>query len=148
MTGGIGADGMFRLPVSLFLLIMIFPEQQKNLNEIPPITTRWKLHHLQALIREIIAIAEQNYPNPLPRCFQFCRTIDKNITICIENHYTDVDALIEYIQEDWKSAMHSHTGLPEYYLQVIDKSQKLTRQNQKISKLIRKIDKLILKLVN
>lgn len=109
---------------------------------------KWKLRRIRKIIRQLITVGTKYDIHPLPRCFQFCRTIDKNITICIQNHYTDVDTLIEFIQEDWKSAMHSHTGLPEYYLQVFDKSQKLTRQNQKISKLIRKIDKLILKLVD
>lgn len=109
--------------------------------------TRRQLRQLRKHMRQFVTLGIKYGTRPLPRCFQFCRTIDKNITICIENHYTDFDILMEYIQEDWKSAMHSHTGLSEYYLQICDKSRKLTRKNRKVKKLLWKADKQIRKLI-
>lgn len=114
-------------------------------NKIPFITISHELHCLQAYVRQLITIAEQNDSRPIPHCFQFCRTIDHNITICIQNHYADIDILMEYIQADWKSAMNVHTGLPEYYIQD-EKDNKQKRKNQKIEALIHKIDQIIAKL--
>ena len=39
-----------------------------------------------------------------------------NIDICRNANYGDIEELSAYIRQDWKSAMESHCGLPEYYI--------------------------------
>lgn len=83
--------------------------------------------------------------NSLPRAFEFCEIIIKNIDICREDDYKDIDELSKLIREDWKCAMESHSGLPEYYIQnKIFRIQ--SSVNEAISKQIVVIDKLISKI--
>lgn len=96
---------------------------------------------IQLKIKEFISFVEQ-YDRLLPYCFDNCRHIIKNIEICKNNKYSDIECLSEYIKQDWKSAMGSHCGLSDYY--ILDTNFEIQKNiNCKISEFIDVIDTII-----
>lgn len=95
-------------------------------------------------MRELLALALEHGGNKLPKCFEFCRRIVKNISICADNGYQDMAVLSGYIAEDWKSAMDVHCGLPAYYFGR-EKPEEMTEQNQKLDRLIKSLCAIIWK---
>lgn len=66
----------------------------------------------------------------------------KNIEICKNESYTDIECLSEYIKQDWKSAMLPHCGLKDYY--IVDNDFEIQKSiNSKINEYIDTLDKYI-----
>ncbi|WP_322459363.1 hypothetical protein, partial [Clostridium perfringens] len=78
--------------------------------------TTKQIETIQLNIIALLCYIKRHDEGALPRCFKFCEIIVKNIDICRNNGYSDIDELSEYIRQDWNSAMEIHTGLPEYYI--------------------------------
>lgn len=75
-----------------------------------------QIETIQLNIMALMCYIKRHDKGALPRCFEFCETIVKNIDICRNNGYSDIDELAEYIRQNWNSAIEIHTGLPEYYI--------------------------------
>ena len=104
--------------------------------------TQSQLIEIRSFVNRLISLAEENDNRKLPRCFDFCKTICKNITICEANGFTDADVLSDYITEDWNHAMELHCGLPEYYFENTDRDRQM-ELNDELSKLLAAICKKI-----
>ena len=80
------------------------------------IYTAEQIEKIQLNMIALLYYIKKHSTSNLPRCFKFCETIIKNIDICRENKYEDINELSMLVREDWNSAMEVHTGLPEYYM--------------------------------
>ena len=59
----------------------------------------------------------------LPGCFDFLRTIIRNIRVDKKDNFEDIQLLSSYITEDFNSMFPAHGGLPDYYIELHDKEQ-------------------------
>jgi len=93
------------------------------------IETQVKLNRLQDYLHNVINQIKE-YNTREPRFLQFLHTMDKNISICREYHFTDVEELVKILNEDWKNANNVYTGIPEYYIFLEDFQKRIKVNNQ------------------
>ena len=104
--------------------------------------TSQQIEKIQISLISLLDFVKKYDKTPLPRALQFCEIIVRNIDICRENEYADIVELSELIQQDWSSAMHVHTGLPEYYIDE-DVYQARVSINNTLHEHILEIDKQV-----
>lgn len=88
-----------------------------------------------------------NKSRRMPRCYQFCETILKNIEICRVGNWNDIEELSKYIKCDWDEATSLHYGRYEYdfYLHEYDLNGEI---NTKIDQCINEINSCIYRTYN
>lgn len=99
---------------------------------------------IEKTVAKLLNYANKHKTQPLDRCYQFCETILKNISICREAKWEDIDVLSQYIYEDWAEANKLHLGQysHSFFFDWIDSSIERST-NIKIDKLISKVDQCI-----
>ncbi|MEG0452886.1 MAG: hypothetical protein RR558_07470, partial [Coprobacillus sp.] len=68
--------------------------------------------------------------------------IVKNIDICKNDNYADINSLSKYIIQDWKSATSPRIGLQEYYISN-DSFETQKEINNQINQFIQTINQYI-----
>lgn len=108
--------------------------------------TKEQVEAIEKAITKLLKYANKYSAQPLDRCYQFCETILKNINICKDYKWEDIDALSQYIQEDWAEANKLHVG--QYRNTFFIGDDYRSTVNDKIDKLISKVDECIYKILS
>ncbi len=101
-----------------------------------------QLEAIKMHLLELVKFVQEQDKRDLPRCFEYCKLILKNIDICINSEYEGIEELTEVIQRDWKNVLENHSGLAEYYIPnenfVVQKSL-----NEQLAQLIWQVDEAV-----
>lgn len=102
---------------------------------------------IEKAVYMLLKYAEEKKKAPLSRCYRSCEIILKNISICREDNWNDIDVLSKYIKEDWDEASKLHCGRYEcdFFLHEYDLGGNV---NGKIDKYIGKVDECIYKTIS
>lgn len=78
--------------------------------------TPQQIEKIQLNILALLYYVKMHDKSQLPGCFQSLERIVKNIDVCRNNNYDDIDELSNLISSDWKSAMIPRVGLCDYFI--------------------------------
>ena len=101
-----------------------------------------EIETIQIKIMALLCYVKTHDRRTMPRCFQFCEKIIRNINACRDVCYAQIDELTALIKSDWRSACEIHAGLPAYYMPS-DNAEIMTSMNRAIAAQISEIDELI-----
>jgi hypothetical protein len=96
---------------------------------------------LKESISDLIMIIERE-AGQLPRFYSCLNIMRRNLNICIESNFEDLDELIQLLKEDWASCWQVHTGLDGWYIYRKNYEERL-KANEAVSKVKNNIEKLI-----
>lgn len=86
------------------------------------IFSKQQIEDVEKAVQSLWAYANLHKRTPLTRCYRCCEIILKNIKICRDDNWNDIEELSKYIKEDWDEATKLHVGQysDSFYLDEYD----------------------------
>lgn len=97
--------------------------------------SKTQIENIEKAVYTLWSYGEQHRKTKFSRCYQFCETILRNIRICRDYNWNDIEQLSKYIKEDWDEATKLHVGQysDSFYLGEYDYDSKI---NDEIDSLV------------
>ncbi len=97
---------------------------------------------LESSINDLIKLIETENEGLFPKFYDYLKIMKKNLSICIQDNFEDLDELIQLLKEDWANCWQVHCGLDEWYIQREEYVEQV-KMNQLLRKIENKIEKLM-----